>query len=255
MQILAKIQKWLDADIFPQRVLLSGNAGALDLAIEIAAQLQKFDRKKIAAGVHADTIVFRDSGKSFKIDFSDRTKKDEQGEFENVLGMIRWAHGKPESAHRIVIFENLERVTFFAPHAMLKLIEEPPARAQFIFTTRNHHKMLDTILSRVTTVRLPQPERKILENPDIETFLNGKNLLEKFQLIKNLDEKSRDNPEKKIDRTELLKFLEDAIHFSRGKKSLQKNLNTLLETHTAIGMNLNPKFCLERLALKLSDRD
>ncbi len=249
----AKIQKWLRAEIFPQRIILSGDRGALDVAMEIASALQNCPREKIEKGIHSDTILFRDLGKSFKIDWSDAAKKDDQSENENVRGMIRWAHQKPsEGKYRIVILENFERVSNVAPHAMLKLIEEPPTNAIFLFTTRNHHQLLDMILSRMTVVRLAQEEQDFEIADEIRNFLESKNLLQKFQHIEEMYKQSQGSKEKKMDRSVFYKFLEQAIQYARFFEKCQKYLDLLLETHQGISQNINPRFALERLAVKIT---
>ena len=247
-----KIEKWISAGVFPQRVLLSGGNNAIELAVEIAVQLQNVPCEQIESGIHADTIVFRDTGKSFKIDFSDAAKKDEQSEHENARGIVRWAHKKPTAPYRIIILENLERTSREAPHALLKLIEEPPSKTIFLFTTKNHHKLLDTILSRMTVVRLTNKENDFEISEEIQNFLGGRNLLQKFARIEELNKASRDNPDKKIDRTELLEFLEQCILHARFFEKSRHHLELLLETHAAISGNINPKFSLERLAIKLT---
>ncbi|MCF7905582.1 hypothetical protein K9L63_00085 [Candidatus Gracilibacteria bacterium] len=253
MLIPSKIQKWLRADAFPQRVILSGDKSALDMAIEVASQLQDFPREKIEKGIHSDTILFRDTGKSFKIDWSDTAKKEGQGEYENVRGMIRWAHQKPtEGTYRIIILENLERVSHVAPHALLKLIEEPPARSVFLFTTRNHHQLLDTILSRMTVVRLAQEHRDFEVSDEIREFLDHTDLIRKFQLIEDLQKKSKDNEDKKINRTVFYDFLERTIQHARLFDQHRKHLDLLFETHQSISQNINPRFALERLAVKIT---
>ncbi|MCF7830639.1 hypothetical protein K9M41_01405 [Candidatus Gracilibacteria bacterium] len=248
-----KIQKWLQAEVFPQRVLLSGGNNAVGIALEIASSLQQTNREKIERGIHSDTLVFRDIGKSFKIDWSDTAKKDGQGEYENVRGMVRWAYQKPnEGKYRIVILENFERVSNVAPHALLKLIEEPPVNAIFLFTTRNHHQLLDTIISRMTVVRLPHEEEDFVIRDEIQEFLEGKNLIKKFQTIETLNKSSRDNTDKKIDRTVFFDFLEDTICHARFFERHHSHLDLLFETHSAITQNINPRFALERLAVKIT---
>lgn len=252
MPLPQKIEKWITADAVPQRLLLSGHTGAIETALEIAAKLQGLPVEKIASGAHADTLVFRDVGKSFKIDFSDAAKRDGQSPYENVRGLIRWAHQKPEAAHRLIVLENLERITAVAPHAMLKLIEEPPARTRFLLTTRNHHKLLDTIISRVTLVRLAAAETQPAVSEPVQRFFAETSVLKRFQLVEELDKTARDNAEKKIDRAMLQNFVEESLRYARAQTEFQRMLEPLLETHTALGMNLNPKFCLERLVLKFA---
>ncbi|MCF7812039.1 hypothetical protein K9M59_00300 [Candidatus Gracilibacteria bacterium] len=251
--IPAQIQKWLKSDNFPQRVLLSGGNIGKEIALEIAAQLQKTTPEKIKKGIYSDVLFFPDTGKSFKIDWSDAAKKDEQSEYENVRGLIRWSHQKPnEGTYRIVILENIERLSRESPHALLKLIEEPPLKTIFLFTTRNHHQLLETVLSRVTIVRLPTQDKDFEVSEDIKNFFEGKSLIPKFQKIDELDKASKDNKDKKIDRRVFLSFLEDLIRYIRLFRKYQEHMGILFETHQAIGQNINPRLCLERLAVKIT---
>jgi len=254
MAIPLKAQKWLNSGIFPQRVLLSGEGDLLKDALLIAASLQECDITEIEKGANLDTIVFRDSGKSFKIDFSEAAKKDNQSEYENVRGMIKWANHKPISKQRIVILENFDRVWREANHALLKILEEPPTKAVFIFTTRNHHKILDTILSRMTVVCCSSEDNEQLEISDnIKTFLEDKNLIIKFKQINDLDTMSKENKESKINRQVFLKFLEQCVNYARLVGNYQA-IEDILEVIMSIEKNQNPKFSLERLAIKLTNR-
>jgi hypothetical protein len=249
-----QINKWIQNDAFPQRVLISGGSEAMEIALETASQLQDASRAKIEKGIHLDTIVFRDKGKSFKIDWSDGAKRDDQGEYENVRGMIRWAHQKPnEGKHRIIVLENFERVSREAPQAMLKLIEEPPMHVIFLFTTKNHHQLLDTIISRMTVVRLPRENGDFEISEDIQSFFNSKNLIGKFQTIDTLDKESKQGKNKKIDRTVFFEFLENCILHARFFEQYRKYLPILFETYQAISKNQNTRFTLERLAVKITN--
>lgn len=247
------VQKWLTAGVFPQRVLLSSADSMIDMAMEIAAQFQGVPVDTIASGVHSDTVVFRDEGKSFKVDFSESAKKDGQSHHENVRGMISWAHQRPTAPHRIIILENLERVTSSAPHAMLKLIEEPPEKAIFLFTTKNHHALLDTIISRVTVLRIPSTESGVMDEYAAREFFESEDLIEKFSTIEALDKQSKDNANKKMDRNVFLKFVEDLIQFARENETYFPYLELLLETHGAIKYNVTPRMVLERLAMKIQN--
>lgn len=247
-----KLQKWIDKKIFPQRILLSGSGKTVDIALEIASQLQKTSRENIEKGIHSDTIVFRDNGKSFKIGVDEKDK--EQGEFENVRGLIRWAHQKPaEGEFRIVILENLERLTDAAPHACLKLIEEPPSRTIFLFTTQNHHhqKLLSTILSRVIVVRIPSPKSDLDPSSLAYDFMKTSHLIERFNIIQDLDMQSKDNKEKKINRTVFYDFLKDLLFLCRKNPVHYKNLEIVMQSYEALQRNVNPKLVLERLVVKM----
>ena len=238
-----KIEKWLSSSVFPQRVMLSGMGDNIAIALEIAARLQGVDQEMISKGLHADTTIFRDKGKSFKIDFSEAAKRDEQGEFENVRGLIRWAHQKPTANHRIAILENFERISRDAPHALLKLIEEPPAKTIFLFTTQNHHQILQTILSRVTVVPLATPETPIVSEKAHE-FLAQKTRAAQFSWIEAFIKHTREDH----NRAAAVTLIENLMQQDRMQAG--KNLNTLWETHQALKANVNQRFALERMALK-----
>jgi hypothetical protein len=55
---------------------------------------------------------------------------------------------------RVCLIETAERMTFQAQNALLKLIEEPPGDAGFVFTASDKNGFLETILSRVVCVHL-----------------------------------------------------------------------------------------------------
>lgn len=247
MTLPPKIQTWLNGT-FPQRVLLSGGDGGLDLATEIAAQLQGASVEKIRSGIHEDTIVFPDNGKSFKIDYSDTAKREGQSEHENVRGMIKWISQKPINPYRIVILENVERASREAPQALLKILEEPPPQGVFLFTTKNHHQILETILSRITVVNLPRSGGSALEtDTKVAEFLNASSLTDRFQIIEALDAEVKKEKDKRILHT----FVTEMIEICRGDQRFQSFLELLYETQQALNGNANTRLTLERLAMKL----
>jgi DNA polymerase III delta prime subunit len=252
-QIPLSVQKWIQAETFPQRVLFSGGSNSFDTVLEIASALQGVPKEIIEKGIHSDTIIFRDTGKSFKIDWSNIAKKEEQGEFENVRGLIRWSHQKPsEGTYRIALLENFERVSRDAPHALLKLIEEPPIKTIFLFTTRNHHQLLDTILSRMTIVRLGRETEDFEIRDEIRNFFESQNLIKKFQYIEELNNQSKIGKNSKIERSVFFEFLEEMIRHARFFEKYQLYTELLFETHQAITQNVNPRFALERMAIKMT---
>ncbi len=248
------IQQRIEKNNIPQRILLSGSGDNKSIGIAIASLLQDTPPDRIERGLHPDTLVFPDTGKSFKIDWSDAAKKDNQDEHENVRGLIRWAHQKPAlGRYRVVVFENLERLTDVAPHACLKLIEEPPQKTVFIFTTQNHHhrKLLDTIISRLTLFRISHGNTFALQYEDeINTFLNHTSLIHKFKLIESLDKDSKSKSDR-IDRSEIKTFLTDVMHILRDKQTHHTSLEDVFEAYEAIEKNIHPRLVLERLALRM----
>lgn len=252
MVIPSKIQTWIDKNIFPHRILLSGTEDNFALALQIASQLQSCSIDIIKTGLQADTLVFADKGKSFKTKYSEQAKKDEQSEQENATSLIKWANKKPVAPYRIVILENLERANRAATNKLLKLIEEPPIKTIFLFTTCNHFRLLDTIISRVTVVPVSDDRVEKIDLTVASDFLLGNNLIKKFRFIESLDKETKNNPQKKINRQVVLDFLQQCLLVARQDSSLQNNLELIYETHRGIEMNLSVKFTLERMALQLA---
>lgn len=249
-----KLNIWLQAgtENFPRRLLLSGD-DALNQALELATTLQNTTQKHIESEIHSDTIIFRDQGKSFKIDYSDTAQKDGQNQHENARGLVKWLHRTPqEGPYRIAILENLERLSRESPHALLKLIEEPPKDAFLIFTTQNHHQILETLLSRVTVVRLPNNQAlQPTPRTNARDFIEAQNLIEKFQIIDELDKQSKDTKDKNL----FSVFTKEVIEILRTHQGLREKLPEAFETFLAIKRNQNPKFCLEHLALELESKN
>ncbi len=250
MSLPPKIQTWLDHNCFPQRVLLSGGENTLDLAIQIAAQLQGDTIEKIRSGVHADTIVLKDEGKSLKIDYSDAARRDGQSENENIRGMIKWISQKSISPYRIIILENMERASREAPQALLKILEEPPEKGIFLFTTKNHHQILETIISRITVLNLPRTNnyQPKAEN-QAKDFLNAPSTIYRFRMIEDLDKEIKKEKNKQI----LHDFMTDIILVARANSKFYPYLELLLETQQSLTANANMRLTLERLALKLKN--
>lgn len=245
MQLPDKIERWVSSGTIPQRLLLTGRNDAWDISIEIAARLQNAPIEHIKTGLHADTLVLKDDG-TFKIG------EDKDAKSNTVRGMIRWAHQKPIAPWRIIVFENFERVFHAAVHATLKLLEEPPTHTLFILTTENPYRLLDTILSRVTLVRLTQEEADFEIQEDVQQFLNGTDLLKKFEQIEQLDKETRQG--EKIDRTPVTNWLDCCIAHARKLRNLRNTLEPLLDTRNSIEQNMNVRFTLERLALHLTQK-
>ncbi|MBK8716217.1 MAG: DNA polymerase III subunit gamma/tau [Deltaproteobacteria bacterium] len=70
---------------------------------------------------------------------------------ENIRGLREQVHYLPQSARRkVYIIDEVHMLTTSAFNALLKTLEEPPAHVNFVFATTEPHKVLPTILSRVS---------------------------------------------------------------------------------------------------------
>ena len=239
--MIDKVERWLKYETVPQRLLISGTDGAFDLALEIAAKLQGETTTRLLSGLSPDSLILRNEG-TFKIGDSENPARD------SVRGMIAWVNQKPVGHRRLVIIEDFERTGREANHALLKVLEEPPVKAQFLFTTRNHLQLLDTILSRMTVLRLPHNFEDFQIDEDVQKFLQSSDLLWKFQKIGEIDGEAKKAKDKKI----ILRFLDSLIVHARFFSTHQKFLEDLFEVQGLLSRNMNSKLVLEWLALKLT---
>lgn len=107
--------------------------------------------REIEKSYHSDTLELIDNGESIKIE------------------MIRELNEKiamsAQNRYKVVLIQNIERMTVESANAMLKSLEEPPEKVLFILTTSSLQKVLPTVLSRVRTIhfyRLEEQELKTL---------------------------------------------------------------------------------------------
>ncbi len=240
--MLPKIQQWLDRDYFPQRVLLSGGVKPFDELISIASALQAESPEKILSGICPDTLVLRNEG-AFKIGNKDNPDKD------SARGMIRWAMQTPVKNYRIVILEDFERTGREANNALLKILEEPPPRVIFLFSTQNHHQIMETILSRMTVVRVPHDFEDFSIDEVVKNFLQSPDLIGKFRTIEDLDKEAK----KKKDKQVILKFVDDLIIHARFFVQYQHYLEPLFEVQASLHRNQNTRLVLERFACQITE--
>jgi len=241
MTHLDKIAHW-QSTTFPQRLLLSGFGASWDLAVSIAAGLQNTSEKEIRAGIHADTLLLKDEGLSFKVGAEHQPTRD------TARGLIEWINQTPVSERRLVILEHIERASNTALQALLKVLEEPPARAQFIITTRNHHQLLPTIISRVTTLAVPHNFDDFPISAEIKDFLESPNLLLKFSQIEVLREAQKTDKASKP----MHAFADQLLLHARFFPQYQNHLEAIFEARQNLDRNLNPKLVLESLAINLT---
>ncbi len=237
-----KILNSLKKNKLPSRLILSGSGANRKMACEIAGVLQNLAGELIEKGGSEDVIILRDEGESIKIG------KAENPEFYSIRSVTKWVTQRPvKNNFRIVIVENFERAGNPAQNAVLKIIEEPPSRAIFIFTTKNYHCLLPTILSRMTTVPITEEFTDFVIDDEIVDFLGNKNLISKFKKIEELDLISK----KEKSRQPFLDFLEKVLAHSRFYKKFWQHLEIIFFTQKAIKANQNPRFSLENLAINI----
>lgn len=101
--------------------------------------------KRILENTHPDVIKPEKSGKK---QIYNR---------ETIRGICSDAYVKPNDCDaKVYIFTDCESVEEGTQNLMLKLIEEPPDTAYFIFTAVSRSVFLPTVLSRVITIGIPE---------------------------------------------------------------------------------------------------
>jgi DNA polymerase-3 subunit delta' len=141
----------LEQDNLAHAYLLSGPAdlGKFTVAklFAKAVQTRDLDEEKafqvsalIDRGIHADTIFFQ------------RAADAETIKIEEVRRLLNNLQMTGDSWKRILVIDEIDRLTTDAANAMLKMIEEPPQKVLYVFTTSNAKQVLDTILSRVRRI-------------------------------------------------------------------------------------------------------
>ncbi len=237
-----KIKNWIDKNVLPARLILAGSGSTREMACEIAGRLQNFDSEKIDRGANSDVIILRDDGESIKIGEA------ENPDFFSIYYLIKWITQKPvKDNFRIVIIENFERAGREAQNAVLKIVEEPPSRAIFIFTTKNPHRLLPTILSRMTTFSVAEDFEDFAIDDEIVDFLGSENLISKFKKIEEIARIAK----KEKSRKPFLEFLEQMTAHARFYKKFWPHLDVILTTQIAIEANQNPRFSCENLAINI----
>lgn len=91
--------------------------------------------RKTAAGAHPDVTLVEPEGARLKID--------------QVRGLARELALRPyEGRYRVVILDQVERLTDEAANSLLKVLEEPPGHAVLVLLATEPERLLPTILSR-----------------------------------------------------------------------------------------------------------
>jgi len=120
--------------------------------LEVPAEDPVF--RRIAAGGHADLRVLAPNSGERGVKLMIRV--DEVRQVPRFLGLTA-----AEGGWRIVVIEQAEAMNAEAQNALLKTLEEPPARALLLLTTAAPDRLLPTIRSRCRRIDLfplPQPE-------------------------------------------------------------------------------------------------
>jgi DNA polymerase-3 subunit delta' len=108
--------------------------------------------REIEKGYHADTIEMGNNGESIKI--------------EKIREIIEKLNMTKVSKYKILLMQNIERMTPASSNALLKTLEDPPENVVFILTASRVKEILATILSRVRILKFRR-----LNDEDLKALL------------------------------------------------------------------------------------
>ena len=160
-QLSRRIREAAGRDALGHAVILSGQ-GSLEEAARFTAaamQCQGADRpcgacpacRKVLRGVHPDVTVVRDPDhKNIAVDI--------------LRDMVADAYNLPNEGNRkIFIFPDCGALDPKAQNVLLKVVEDGPPRAAFLFCARNSAALLPTIRSRTVEWKLSPPQEEAAE--------------------------------------------------------------------------------------------
>ena len=138
-----------------------------------------------------------------------------------------------------------------AQNALLKVLEEPTPNTYFILIFPNTKKLLPTLQSRLSVIRMQikdmvdEAERRIV----LSSFMSM-SLQERFETIKGLTDKKSEAP---ITKSDVLTFLNDCeVYFHEQKINKPDVLDTVFKARDYLGANgASVKMILEMLAIHL----
>lgn len=105
--------------------------------------------RAIENGIHLDTIIFED------------TDEKDIG-IEKVRELKAQLNLTSQGKYKIVVIQNIERLSIPSQNALLKILEEPPEDVYFILTTRDYKALMETVVSRCRVVKMrPMPGAEI----------------------------------------------------------------------------------------------
>jgi DNA polymerase-3 subunit delta' len=155
-RVVAQLRRAIERDRVPHAYLFSGPPGAPlhDTAIALAMALSCTTNRgegcetcdacaKIIAGIHPDVVTLAREGAAQIVPI------------ESVRNQVIARMGYPphEGAVRVFIVEEATSMAPPAANALLKTLEEPPARTLFVLCTTAPEQLLPTIRSRCQRVR------------------------------------------------------------------------------------------------------
>ena len=158
--------------------------------------------------------------------------------------------------YRIVLIGNLELASLPAQHALLKLLEEPPAHVQMIVTTTRKHALLETILSRcevITPTQLHSTQSREQLPAELLAAVNSYpeqalTFHQAFELSETYKERGQ--------ALQLVTSLLHTLHTHQNypTPTFLEWIKTCLETTQYLEANVNTRLAVEQLLFRFTQR-
>lgn len=170
---------------------------------------------------------------------------------EDIRNLSHLLSLKPYSTPpKITIMAKVEKLTFEAQGAFLKLLEEPPGETVFILAVDNLENLLPTIVSRCRLIHLSAESKINLSEKEIK---ENQELLEK--ILKSSAGERIKLTDKIKNREEAQNFCQIQLFLWREKLLKKQNPETVAvireiqKTLDYLSANVNPRLAVENLLL------
>jgi len=181
--------------------------------------------REIEKGCHADTLEMHDDDESLKIE--------PIREIIDKLNLTKIAN------YKVLILENIERITPEAVNALLKTLEDPPPGVIFLLTSANIKDVLPTVISRVRTLNLGR-----LADSEVEAVIRDRFPLAETEAVENTVLYAKGRP------GEAMKMMENPA-LLEGVKKFFEEVGALLDKE-----DISERFLFtEALAAKAKDEE
>ncbi len=114
---------------------------------------------QMSKGYQLDTIILEDDLESIKI--------------EQVREIVTRVSTTAQSKYKILLIQNVERLTLESANALLKTLEDPPPNVIFLLTTSHLEDLLQTIISRVRLYKFQTLSETEIKNLLQKTLTEG----------------------------------------------------------------------------------
>ncbi len=152
----------------------------------------------------------------------------------------------PTGAHNSVIIHAAEKLTLPAQHAILKILEEPPAGSLIYLVTVFPDELLPTILSRVEIIDTETPAAKPTPSAEIAALINSLAAAKVGERLKLIDDQN-------FSRETALLFLDQLEFALHANHHLPLKYDLIYATRKYLLANVSVRLAMDNFALSLLD--